>query len=325
MKNKIYAATISTFILLGGAAHAQVYSVATNPQGSLGYRTGIAVAKVVTAKTDITARAQPMAGSTTYLPMINRGEIDFGFTNGGELQHAGDGVGTFAGRKQANLRMIGTMFPLRSGVAVVNDTGLIKISDLKNFKGKRIASKFTSLAILEDFVKAALLNGGVKFEDFVHVPMSGLAKAALGLGSGKVDISWVPVGSGLARKINNQLRNRGGIRYLDLDTSKGPYDRFKKASGGALKLVKISNKKFPGIHEPTHVVEMAYVMLTHNKTSNGLAYKVTQALIKNQKDLAKSFGAFKRNKLNTMGMVPQISYHPGAIKAYKEAGLNVIN
>ena len=124
MKTVTFVTTLSAAVLTASMATAQVVSVATNPQGSLGYRTGIAVAKVVTAKTEITARAQPMAGSSTYLPMINRGEINFGFTNGGELQHAADGVGTFAGRKQPNLRMIGVMFPLRSGVAVVNDTGL---------------------------------------------------------------------------------------------------------------------------------------------------------------------------------------------------------
>ena len=322
MKSTIYVSAFGAFLIAASASHAQVYSVATNPQGSLGYRTGIAVAKVVTAKTDITARAQPMAGSTTYLPMMNRGEIDFGFTNGGELQHAADGVGTFKGRKQTNLRMIGTMFPLRSGVAVVTDTGLTKISDLQKFKGKRIPSKFTSLAIVEDFMRAVLANGGVKFDDFAHVPMSGLAKASLGLGSGKVDVSWVPVGSGLARKINNQLRNRGGIRYLDLDTSPAAYARFKKIAP-ALTLVKVSNKKFPGIHEPTHVVEMAYVMLTHNKTTNALAYKVTKALINHQQDLGKSFGAFKRNKRGLMGSVTEATYHPGAVKAYKEAGITV--
>lgn len=323
MKTILYASAITALVATAGVASAQVYSVATNPQGSLGYRTGIAVAKVVTAKTDITARAQPMAGSTTYLPMINRHEIDFGFTNGGELQHAADGVGTFKDRKLNNIRMIGVMFPLRSGVAVVADSGLKKISDLKNYKGKKIPSKFTSLAIIEDFLRAALVNGGVSFDDFSHVPMSGLAKAALGLGSGKVDVSWVPVGSGIARKINNQLRNRGGIRYLDLDTSDGPYGDFRKASGGALKLVKISNKKMPGIHEPTHVVEMTYVMLTHDKTPDELAYKVTKAVIENQKALAKSFGAFNRNKKAEMGTVNQISYHPGAIKAYEEAGMKV--
>jgi len=323
MKTVTFVTTLSAAVLATSMATAQVVSVATNPQGSLGYRTGIAVAKVVTAKTEITARAQPMAGSSTYLPMINRGEINFGFTNGGELQHAADGVGTFAGRKQPNLRMIGVMFPLRSGVAVVNDTGLKKIADLQNFKGKRVPTKFTSLAILEDFLGAAFINGGVSFKDFKTVPVSGLAKGALALGSGKVDVAWVPVGSGLAKKINNQLRNRGGIRYLDLDKSTGPYAKFRKAAP-ALTLVKISNKKIAGIHEPTHVVQMTYVMLTHNKTTNDMAYKVTKALINHQADLGKSFGAFRRNKRDQMGTVTDTPYHAGAIKAYKEAGIKVV-
>ena len=109
MKSVLFTSAVAALIATTGLANAQVYSVATNPQGSLGYRTGIAVAKVVTAKTDITARAQPMGGSTTYLPMINRHEIDFGFTNGGELKHAADGVGTFKGRKLENIRMIGCL------------------------------------------------------------------------------------------------------------------------------------------------------------------------------------------------------------------------
>ena len=87
MQNRLFVGTLCGTVLASGIALAQVVSVVTNPQGTLGYRTGIAVAKVVTSKTRVTARAQPMAGSSTYLPMLNRGEIHFGFTNGGELQH----------------------------------------------------------------------------------------------------------------------------------------------------------------------------------------------------------------------------------------------
>ncbi len=314
----VFAATMA----LGGAAAAQVVGVATNPQGTLGYRTGIAVAKVVTAKTEITARTQPMAGSTTYIPMLNRGEIPFGFTNGGELQHAMDGVGTFKGRKQANLRMVGAMFPLRSGPAVVADSGLQKIGDLKKYKGKRIGTQYTSLAIIQDFLGATLANGGVSYADFTAVPVSGIAKGALALGEGKTDIAWVPVGSGLARKINNQLRNRGGIRYLDLDRSKDALARFKELAP-ALDIVKEANTKMPGIPQPTHVVQMAYVMLTGKDTNPDVVYKVTKALVQNQEMLAKSMPTFKRNKREEMGMIKLAPYHPGAIKAYKELGMKV--
>ena len=69
---------------------------------------------------------------------------------------------------------------------------------------------------------------------------------------------------------------------------------------------------------------MTYVMLTHNKTTNDMAYKVTKALINHQADLGKSFGVFKRNKRDQMGMVTDTPYHAGAIKAYKEAGIKVV-
>ena len=322
MKLTKFTLTFATAMVVSGVAGAQVVAVATNPQGSLGYRTGIAVAKVVTAKTKIVARIQPMAGSTTYIPMLNKGEIPFGFTNGGELQHAYEGVGTFKGRPQPNLRLVGAMFPLRSGVAVVSDTGLMKISDLQRYKGKRITSKYTSLAIIQDFMGAVLANGGVSHADFKMVPVSGFAKGIFALGEGKADITWISLGSGAGRKVKTQLRGRGGWRYLDMDISPAAKARFKKLAP-ALEIVLESNTKMPGVDKPTHIVQMQYVMLTGKGMDAEVVYQATKALAQNQDMLAKSMGAFRRNKRELMGSLPLTPYHPGAIKAYKELGIKV--
>lgn len=322
MKLTRFALAAAATVAFSGAAAAQVVAVATNPQGSLGYRTGIAVAKVVTAKTDVVARIQPMAGSTTYIPMLNKGEIPFGFTNGGELQHAYEGVGTFKGRPQRNLRLVGAMFPLRSGVVVVSDTGLTKIGDLKRYKGKRITSKYTSLAIIQDFMGAVLANGGVSHADFKMIPVSGFAKGIFALGEGKVDISWISLGSGAGRKVKTQLRSRGGWRYLDMDTSPEAVARFKKLAP-ALEIVLESNTKMPGIEKPTHIIQMQYVMLTGKNMDAEVVYKATKALAQNQVMLIKSMGAFRRNKRALMGSLTLTPYHPGAIKAYKELGIPV--
>ncbi len=321
---KFAVAFAATMTAAGLAASQVVVGVATNPQGSLGYRTGIAVAKVVTAKTDIVARAQPMAGSTTYIPMLNRGEIPFGFTNGGELQHAYEGVGTFKGRPQPNLRLVGAMFPLRSGIAVVADSGLVKIADLQRYKGKRITSKYTSLAIIQDFMGAVLANGGVSHADFTLVPVSGFAKGAAALGSGKADISWISLGSGIGRKVKTQLRSRGGWRYLDMDTSPEATARFKKLAP-ALTIVLIKNTKMPGVDKPVHIIQMQYVMLTGKDMNAEVVYKATKALAQNQALLTRSMGAFRNNKLELMGTLTLTPYHPGAIKAYKELGMKVAN
>ena len=73
MKTLTFTIALVGAVAFTGVAAAQVAVFATNPQGSLGYRTGIAVAKTVSAKAPgITGRPQPMGGSTTYIPILTR-------------------------------------------------------------------------------------------------------------------------------------------------------------------------------------------------------------------------------------------------------------
>jgi uncharacterized protein len=323
MNKIIFTAAFTAAAAFVGVAAAQVAVFATNPQGSLGYRTGIAVAKTVSAKAEgVKGRPQPMGGSTTYIPIVNRGEVDFGFSNGMETLYAYKGIGTFKGRPHKNLRMVGRMFPLRTGIATVTDFGAKSIHDLRKLKGKRITSKYTSLSIIEIFIKGALANADVPYDSFKKVPVSGFAKGIFALGEGKTDISWISLGSGAGRKVNTQLRKRGGFIYLDMDTTPAAMARFKKVMPAA-KIVLESNTKMPGIFKPTNIVEIDYVLFTHKDMNEETVYKVTKALATNKKHLAKSFGAFNRLKSPTFGEPAMAPYHPGAIRALKELGLKI--
>tara|TARA_R110000868_G_scaffold102886_3_gene283479 strand:+ start:1978 stop:2955 length:978 start_codon:yes stop_codon:yes gene_type:complete len=323
MKKLTFATALIGAVAFSGVAAAQVAVFATNPQGSLGYRTGIAVAKTVTAKADgITGRPQPMGGSTNYIPIVNRGEVDFGFSNGMETLYAHKGIGTFEGRPHPNLRMVGRMFPLRTGLATVADMGATTVHDLKKLKGKRITSQYTSLSIIEIFIKGTLANANMSYADFKAVPVSGFAKGMFALGEGKTDISWISLGSGAGRKVNTQLRGRGGFVYLDMDTSPEAHARFKKWMPAA-KIVLESNTKMPGIKKPTHIVEIDYVLFTHKNMSDETVYKVTKALATNKAYLAKSMGAFNRLNPETFAEPQMAPYHPGALKAIKELGLKM--
>ncbi len=325
MKSLTYTAVIAGSVAFAGAAAAQVAVFATNPQGSLGYRTGIAVAKTVTEKAPgITGRPQPMGGSTTYIPIVNRGEVNFGFSNGMETLYAYKGIGTFEGRAQPNLRMVGRMFPLRTGLATVKDFGVKSIHDLKKMKGKRITSEYTSLSIIQNFIEGSLANAGLSYADFEKVPVSGFAKGMFALGEGKTDITWISLGSGAGRKVNTQLRSRGGIVYLDLDPTAEAAERFNKHMPAA-KIVLEKNTKMPGIDVPTHIVEIDYVLFTHKDMDAEIVYKVTKALATNKEHLAKSMGAFNRLKPETFAEPNVAPYHPGAIKAIKELGLKMSN
>ncbi len=308
---------------MGTAAIAQdkVAVFATNPQGSLGYATGLAVAKTVTAKIDgITGRPRPMGGSTTYIPIVNRGEVDFGFTNALEAHHAVAGLGSFKDRKQSNLRMIGRMFPLAAGIAVAADTGIKSIYDLKKLKGKRIASEYTSLTAIEAWMESALANGKLSYTDFKKVPVSGFVKGIQALGEGKVDITWISLGSGASRKVNTQMRKRGGFVYLSLDDSPEAVARMQKiAPPGSIR--NVTDTKMPGIKEPTNIVQFDYTLFTHKDMDEETVYTITKGLATNKDHLASSFGAFKRTKAGTFGAPDMMPYHPGALRALKELGM----
>jgi len=309
---------------IAGGAEAQVVGIATGQQGSLGYKTGQAVAKVVNLKAKVTARAQPMAGTAAYLPLINKGEVEFGFCNAVEAFYAYSGTGNFKGKPNPNLRIVGVMFPLRTGLMVAADSGIKTIADLRAKRATlRIASEYTASSIIAYYIQGALANGSMSYDDFPKkVPVSSFVKGMLALGDGKVDVTLISLGSGAGRKVNAKLRGRGGIRYVSLDKSPDAEARFQKLLPAARIVTMRKNPKLPGLLEPTtNIVEIPWIMVAHKDVSAALVYKVTKAVAEHQKDLGASFGAFKRNKVKTMAPRHQVAYHPGAVKYYKEAGI----
>lgn len=310
-------------LLMTAPGQAQVVGIATGQQGSLGYKTGQAVAKIVNLKARIIARAQPMAGTAAYLPLISKGEFEFGFCNAVEADYAHAGTGNFEGKANPNLRMVGVMFPLRTGLMVAADSGVNTIAELRaKRKEMRIASKYTASSIIRYYIIGALANGNMTYADFPNqVPVSSFVKGMLALGDGKVDVALVSLGSGASHKINAKLRARGGVKYVSLDKSPEAVARFKESLPAASIITMKANPKFPGLSTDANIVEIPWVMVTHKDAPTELVYKVTKAIAENQADLGKAFGAFRRNKVKAMAPKHEVAYHPGAIKYYKEIGI----
>lgn len=184
-------------IAFAGQAYAQVVTVASGAQGSLAFNTGQAVAKVANEH-GITARTQPLVG---YLPLINSGEVDFGFSNAIEAAFAWQGTGNYD-RENPNIRLVGVMFPLRTGLMVVADSGIKTIADLKEKAGDlRIASEYTSSTIIPYYIMGALANGGMTYDDFKQVPVSNFVKGIKALGDNLVDVTLISLNSGAGKQV----------------------------------------------------------------------------------------------------------------------------
>ncbi len=307
-------------LLAATPAMAQVVIMGTTTQGSLAYNTGVALSKVVSSKTDVKMRVQPLGGTSNYIPMINRKEVLFGAITGLDVLNAWKGNLNFSGNKQANLRAVGVAYPLRTGVVVVADAPIHKLSELKNYKGKRVPSQYTSMKLIEQQLDLAFTLANLKYDDFTKVPVSGFVQGMNALGEGRVDISWISLGSAAGRKVDAQLRSRGGFRYLDIDLD----DKAKKhleENFPPVSVVLESNLKMPGIKKPTHIFQQNMIILTHKDVPDELIYKVAKVMATEKAELGKAFGIFNRMSKDALGTDPTIPYHPGAIKAFKELGV----
>lgn len=316
------ALTIGMFgVALGASvASAQVVTIATGAQGSLAYNSGQAVAKVAN-DAGITARTQPLVG---YLPLINSGEVDFGFSNGVETEFAYSGTGNYD-RANGNLRLVGTMFPLTTGLMARCDLGLKSVEDLKGRAGDlRIASEYTSSTIIPYYIMGGLANAGLKYEDFQQVPVANFVAGINALGDGLVDIALVSLNSGAGQQAGVKLQDHGGLCYISLDDSVVGRSLFKGfLPAGDIVSFK-QNEKINGLQNyEANLMQIPWMMMTNADVSEDLVYKITKAVAEGRDALKATFGAFARANREKMAPKNVMPYHPGALKYFDEAGIPV--
>lgn len=317
--NKLLLAASLAAMSMSGIATAQVVTIASGAQGSLAFNTGQAVAKVANEQ-GIVARTQPLVG---YLPLINSGEVDFGFSNGVEAGYALTGTGNYD-RKNPKLRMVGVMFPLNTGLMVVADSGIKTVADLKAQAGNlRIASEYTSSTIIPFYIGGALANGGMTYDDFKQVPVSNFVKGIKALGDNLVDVTLISLNSGAGKQVEAKMKGRGGLQYVSLDNTEEGIAAFKEFLPAGSIVPFSANENIPGLKEAANLISVPWVMMTHVDASDELVYEMTKAVAENNQALKDSFGAFGRAKVEKMAPAHAMSYHPGAIRYYEEAGITV--
>lgn len=302
------------------AAMAQVVTIATGAQGSLAYSSGQAVAKVANDN-GIIARAQPLVG---YLPLINNGEVDFGFSNAVEAAFAFDGSGNYD-RAHPNMRLVGVMFPLTTGLMAPCDLGLQTIADVKARAGElRIASEYASSTIIPYYIAGGLANGGLTYDDFQQVPVASFVAGINALGDGLVDIALVSLNNGAGQQAAVKLQSRGGLCYISQDNSDAGIAAFKDyLPEGVIASFK-QNENLNGLaNYPANIMRIPWMMLTNADVSDDLVYNMVKSVAENKDELVASFGLFRGANAATMAPANKMPYHPGALKYYEEAGITV--
>ena len=298
-------------------AQAQVLGIATNAQGSLYYSVGTAIAGVMQQKAGLPTRVQPMSGSSSYTPLVNRGEVEFGLLNAVDVGNAYNGVDNFKGRKNTDLLLVGVAFPIQNGIAVPKDSPVKSLADLK---GLRIPNRFTAQSTMLFVQDAILANADLSTSDLKGFPVPDMFKGMQALGEGKVDAALSCFTCGTAKEVDVALASRGGMRFLPLPDSPEAMAAMRKVFPAARSRVFKPSPAFSGIDTPTRLFEYSAFLVSSKHVSADIVYKATKALHANKEMLAKASAPMRGFNPSAMAEPNLVPYHPGAEKFYREIG-----
>jgi TRAP transporter TAXI family solute receptor len=301
--------------LFAVGAEAQVLGFGSAPQGSIGYNMSAAIAKTIAEAGNVQSRVQPYSGSSAVLPLVNSGELDLAVCNVLEIQESTGGEGPYAGRKQANLRVLAVIFPLYSSVFVRKDSPIRTLADLK---GKRLPYGFSAQVTLERVLDAIIASGGLARSDVVPVLVPNVVRGADDFIEGKIDGGYFAIGAAKVAEVDKSV---GGIRYLPVQDDEKALAAMRKIMPYAfVKEVKPS-PAFVGLDGPTKLMGYDYLVAVGAHVKDDVVYRIAKAMYENKPKLVESLRAFNGFNPDDMNKQMPAAFHPGALKFYQEKGL----
>ena len=309
-------------IAAGTAVGAQAQSritIGTNPAGTMYFVVGGGISKLLSDKLDVKATAQPYAGSSVYLPLVQSGEVTMGFSSTIDSGMAYGGVGPYEkGGALKGLRAVTQLWPLPYAFFAKASSGMKSVSDLK---GRKVAVNFKANASLRRANRAMLLAGGVDPDkDVTAITVSGLPEGYKGVTEGRFEAAATALAIPLARKANASIP--GGIVILDVSGKNATTDFISKQMPGLYITKSKPSKNKPGVEKEISVVGFDIFLVIGKDVSEERAYEITKTIHQNWGDLQEKYRVLKRNSVNKLASPTNtIPYHPGAVRYYKEAGL----
>lgn len=316
MKNILKSLIGAAAISFAGIASAQTVSISTLPPGAVNNVQTQAIAKVVQDTTKMQMRVITFNSPGASMEAVQQGAAEFSFMSNDEVGAAVNGRDIYADKKLPDLQLIATVFPFKVGIVVRADSGIRTIEDLR---GKRFPVGWQGFQQGEYLLAALLAAGGLTEADVEGVPVTNLIRAADDLKSGRLDATMFAIGAPKMAELDAAL---GGIHFISLPDS----DAARAAMATVRPEYQIASQAaapfLNGVDDGSFLMQYAMTVVANKAVSDDLAYAVAKTLYEQKAALVAghpSFGALNPADLGTLQ--PGVSYHPGAIKFYKEAGV----
>jgi TRAP transporter TAXI family solute receptor len=309
---------VATFAADAAAQGPQFVTIGTSGAGGTYGIIGAAMAKVVNkhgGTTRMTVEATP-GGGLGNVRLLGRERLDFGIATVDNAIAAYEGKGPFEKEQRKNIRVMlfGTDLPLH---VVVPATSPVKsIADLR---GKTVVT--TSAANAAIYVPQTFAAYGLKKDTDYKLINVATTEAIEAFKDGRVDALatyvFVPVAPLL------DLTTTRSVRFIGVEPDKR---KLLTQTYGYYSSGKIAAKTYTGQGSDVESSTISGVLLTHEKISADLAYRVTKALLEHGDELKEVYNAAatfsperQAARIAEGAVVPP--WHPGTERYLRERGL----
>lgn len=305
--------------LLAPVAHAdelRQITIGTNPSGTIAHVVGSGLAKTLQDQMGIRAAVEPHGGTSSYLPLLETGELTLGVFIGVDLGLATKGEAPYS-EPVKNIRPIARLMRLDYGFVARGDSGLETVADLE---GKDVVVGIKSNIVLEKVNEAILASAGLSRDDVSASEAGGLGQGLAAVIEGRADASAIALGIPALREAH--ASTPGGVRVLAMPED-ATSDAVSQTAPGAIVTVSEPSKNNVGVEAPINVIGLELFLNAGPTVDDEAAYQIAKTIYENWEQLQTDIPPLKRFPKEDLALASSpVDYHPGAAKFYAEAGLS---
>jgi len=299
-------------------AQGQAVSIGTNPPGSVFYSVGSGLAKVVSDSGKLRMAVQPYAGSSTFIPLLNSGEMEFGVVNAVDMALAYRGPGFKIGGRNPFPHAPGTRLVMRGSPFLVSllvrkDSPIRSVHDVK---GKRMTGEYPAHLAVWYNMFGHLSSAGLTWSDVKVVPVPAINEGVDALVQGRADVTEYALNSAKVKEADAAV----GVRHVSIDCSPEGERRLRAAVPGYYpRMVKAGTAT--AVIEDTCVIAYDLYVATGKAVPDALVDNALRAVWDGVDKLPAMHPVFKEfSRDRFVDVDTTLPYHPAAVRFYRERG-----
>jgi len=309
-------------VLGAGPSEAQIpksVTLGSNPPGTVFYAIASGLAKTVSGAAGFQMAVQPFSGTSTMLPLLASGEMDFGVVNAVDMGLAYRGPGFKIGGRNPfphspSVRLVMRGSPLMIGLLVRKDS---PIKNVYGIRGKRVTGEYPAHLAVWYNVFGHLSSAGLTWNDVKVVPVPAVNDGVDALIQGRADVTAHALNSAKVKEADANI----GVRHVSIDCSPEGEKRLRAAVPGYYgRVVKAGTAA--AVVEDTCVEAYDTYFAAGKNTPDQVVEAALRAIWDGIDRLPPIHPMF-REWTRERAVDPEVTipYHPGAIRFYKERGV----